>query len=106
MFNCTHNPKQAVDFVYDAEKNSMAVATKGTNPKGHTSLANSINAGENVVGGRLMRVGKTVETSEWSGHYGLNWTPEIRKSFTKFLGEKTGLPVNHSGNLLFRNGKK
>jgi hypothetical protein len=102
-----YNPKKAVDFVYNAEKNSMAVATKGTNPQGHTSLAQSIGAGESVVGGRLVRgAGGAVETSEWSGHYGQNWTPEIRKSFTNFLGEKTGLQVNHSGNLLFRNGKK
>lgn len=85
----------------------MAVATKGTSPKGHSSLVQSIGGSEKSVGGRLIRgANGAVETSEWSGHYYSGWNPEVRKSFTKFLGERTGLQINHSGNKYFRNGTK
>lgn len=51
-----YNPKKAVDFVFDVDTERMAIATKGTTPKGHNNLANSIKANEEtVVGGRLKK---------------------------------------------------
>ncbi|WP_278008966.1 polymorphic toxin type 43 domain-containing protein [Flavobacterium gyeonganense] len=94
-----YNPKNATEFVFDAETQTFVVgkvqnSTAGLSP--HQNLAKSID-NNNVVGG-LFKRGENGEiiTNEMSGHYHQNWTPEIRQKFKTFLESKTGQTVKHS----------
>jgi hypothetical protein len=95
-----YSPKAGVEFVYNSVSKTFVVGKPARglfNGSPHEKLAQSINAsGNGTVGGFFSR-GKNGEiiTNENSGHYGTNWTPEIRNNFTNWLGERTGLPVIH-----------
>ena len=92
-----------IEFVFNAESEQFVVGRpaayvrRGGSP--HQELARSIGAtGPRVVGGIFGRSLSTGEilTNEYSGHFGRNWTPQIREQFKAFLERMTGLPVNHS----------
>jgi hypothetical protein len=78
---------RARDFVYDPVTEKFAMAgNKAINLK-HYCLRRVIGAAEeNVVGGRI-KLGENGEilTSQWSGTYGGNWTPEIVAKFKEFI---------------------
>ena len=92
-----------IEFVFDP-KTKTFVTGKPKNPREfgltgspHQQLAGSIGADtKTVVGGTLTR-GKKGEfiTTENSGHYGQNWTPEVRKAYKKYLESSTGKKVEH-----------
>lgn len=58
-----------------------------------------------VVGGRIkLNSSGQIETSQWSGHYGGNWTPEIVKQFKLFMKERVGRDIEQTGAKEFSNG--
>ncbi|WP_256258566.1 polymorphic toxin type 43 domain-containing protein [Saccharopolyspora antimicrobica] len=89
-------PKGERDFVFDPVQNRFVTGSE-QGILGHDGLRESIGGSpSDVVGGRLSR-GPNGEflTNEWSGHYGHQWTPEIRQKFIEFMGEH-GLEVAHT----------
>ncbi|MER7080296.1 RHS repeat-associated core domain-containing protein [Saccharopolyspora kobensis] len=89
-------PKGERDFVFDPVQNRFVTGSE-QGILGHDGLRESIGGNpSDVVGGRLSR-GPNGEflTNEWSGHYGHQWTPEIRQKFVEFMGEY-GLEVAHT----------
>lgn len=92
--------RQGIEFVFDPTTNTFAVGK----PKSglfegspHQQLARSIGADElKVVGGTFSRrADGSIVTTENSGHYGQNWTPETMNKFEKWLSNRLGVPVNH-----------
>lgn len=93
----------SIEFVYDPKTKTFAVGkpndpiAAGLQGSPHQQLAGSINADPTtLVGGTLQR-GKNGEfiTNEFSGHYGQNWTPEVRAQYREFLESMTGKKVDH-----------
>ena len=89
-----------VEFVYDPTTSTFAVGA----PKAglfdgspHQKLVQSIGAkDENIVGGTFSRAPDgSIITTENSGHYGQNWTPQIEKQFQEWLSKRVGVTVNH-----------
>lgn len=92
--------RDGIEFVFDPLTNTFAVGK----PKPglfegspHQQLARSIGADESsVVGGTFSRKPDgSILTTENSGHYGQNWTPEILEKFQTWLSGRLGVPVNH-----------
>jgi len=85
--------------VYDASSNAFAVGNASSElfyGSPHERLAQAIGAGDDVVGGIFSRgVDGSIVTNEMSGHYGFNWTPQIREQFVNWLSSRTGIVVNH-----------
>jgi Bacterial toxin 43 len=94
-------PKDPIEFVFDPSTNTFAVGKPkdylGLGGSPHQQLATSIGADPDVVVGGMFSRGTDgrIITSEHSGHYWQNWTPEVRKQFVEFLENTTGLPVDH-----------
>lgn len=68
----------------------------GNGPFGHDSIleAAGISPSENTVGGTIWRENGNLMTNEWSGHYGQNWTLEIRTQFQTFM-QQQGVDITH-----------
>ncbi|WP_208449922.1 hemagglutinin repeat-containing protein [Burkholderia sp. BCC0419] len=96
-----YNPSGGgVEFVFDPTTNTFAVGK----PKAglfdgspHQQLVQSIGANDkNIVGGTFSRAPDgSIITTENSGHYGQNWTPQIWNKFQQWLSDRVGVPVNH-----------
>ncbi|HDR9491697.1 hemagglutinin repeat-containing protein [Burkholderia stabilis] len=96
-----YNPSGGgVEFVFDPTTNTFAVGK----PKAglfdgspHQQLVQSIGANDkNIVGGTFSRAPDgSIVTTENSGHYGQNWTPQIWDQFQRWLSDRVGVPVNH-----------
>ncbi|WP_458762575.1 DUF637 domain-containing protein [Cupriavidus basilensis] len=95
-----HPSGGGVEFVYDPTTSTFAVGA----PKAglfdgspHQKLVQSIGAKDkNVVGGTFSRAPDgSIITTENSGHYGQNWTPQIEKQFQEWLSKRVGVTVNH-----------
>ncbi len=89
-----------VEFVYDPTTNTFAVGTPTAGSfdgSPHQQLVQSIGANDqNVVGGTFSRAADgSIVTTENSGHYGQNWTPQIWNQFQQWLSNRVGVPVNH-----------
>ena len=98
--------KEARDFVYDPTTQKFAMAGKNAEYLKHYGLRRIIGATEtNVVDGRI-KLGSNGEilTSEWSGTYGQNWTPEIVKKFQEFMNKTSGKEIKHSNSTNFADG--
>ena len=82
------------DFIFDSQSQRFIM---GNNPLGHTGIlrAGGIAESEAIVGGRIFRQNGGLMTSEWSGHFGQNWTPEIRQQFQGFMQQR-GVNINHT----------
>ena len=95
-----YNPKGGVEYVFDPATGTFAVGRPavGAGLKGspHEQLAQSIGANPStVVGGTLTRGGNgAFITTEQSGHFWQNWTPEIRQQFVGTM-RGYGLDVVH-----------
>ncbi|MGG4207627.1 polymorphic toxin type 43 domain-containing protein [Paenibacillus jamilae] len=94
-------PKQGgIEFVFDPKTNTFVVGkpkdTSFFKGSPHQKLAQTIDADEKtVVGGTFSRgPNGEIYTTENSGHYGQNWTPEVRKQFDEVM-KSYGLPVKH-----------
>lgn len=90
---------KSIEFVFDAESDTFVVGRSpniGGSP--HQRLANSINAdqGANTTLGGTFSRGSNGEifTTENSGHFGRNWTPELRQHFIETM-KKYGIKVIH-----------
>ncbi|MGK4001462.1 polymorphic toxin type 43 domain-containing protein [Sorangium sp. So ce1036] len=85
-----------VDFIFDSKSGRFVVSTD-RQPHGHDSIlqAARISPHSGVVGGRISRQPEGLVTDEWSGHYGRNWTPEIRQQFVDFM-RNHGVRVVHT----------
>ena len=90
-----YSPGNPVEFVFDTKRNIFVVGAPNHSIPGlspHQNLAKSIggNNRSEIVGGTFSR-GKNGEilTTENSGHYGENWTPENREKFKEFIFQKT-----------------
>ncbi|WP_080495471.1 two-partner secretion domain-containing protein [Burkholderia ubonensis] len=93
--------KGSIEFVFDPTTNTFAVGKPASglfDGSAHQQLAQAIGANdENVVGGGFSRAADgSILTTENSGHYGQNWTPEIWNQFQKWLSNRVGVPVNHT----------
>jgi filamentous hemagglutinin len=96
-----YNPRGGgAEFVFDPVTRTF-VTGKPVRNQGdgspHEQLARSIGADESKVVGGTMQRGPNGEffTNENSGHYGQNWTPEIRVEFQKWLSSRVKKPVDH-----------
>ncbi len=92
-------PNEPVEFIFDSKTGTFVVGKPNQiNLVGspHEQLASSINAeGNSVVGGTFARgADGKIYTTENSGHFGRNWTPEIRTQFIEDM-RKYGLEVSH-----------
>ena len=86
--------KNPVDFVYDPRSRTFVM---GNNPAGHdgAAMAAGLPRDQGLVGGRISRdPGGGLVTTEWSGHYGMNWTDDIRADFSAFMAEH-GVEFTH-----------
>lgn len=90
---------KSIEFVFDAESDTFVVGRSqksGGSP--HQRLANSINADQGTsttLGGTFFRGNNgEIFTTENSGHFGRNWTPELRKHFIETM-KKYGIEVIH-----------
>ena len=106
-----YNPRdrgdgKSIEFVFDANTKTFVVG-KPVNSMGgspHQELAKSIGANSNskyfggdpnIVGGMFSRGSNgEILTNENSGHFGKNWTPELRETFINTRNDY-GVPVNH-----------
>jgi hypothetical protein len=79
------NPSGAREFVFDPINNRFA--TGNSHGLRHFGLARALGANEDTVVGGMLTRGPNREffTDEVSGHYGLNWTPEVREQFVRFM---------------------
>ena len=82
------------DFIFDAQSQRFIM---GRGPLGHDSVlqAGRIAPSETTVGGRIFRQDGRLITDEWSGHYGQNWTPELRQQFQNFM-QQHGVDITHT----------
>jgi filamentous hemagglutinin len=82
------------DFVFDAASGRFIM---GRNALGHDGVikAGRITPTARTVGGRIYRQNGILTTDERSGHYGQNWTPELRKQYEAFMKEH-GVSVTHT----------
>ena len=92
--------REGIEFVFDPTTNTFAVGKPKVglfDGSPHQQLARSIGADESkVVGGTFSRKSDgSIVTTENSGHYGQNWTPEIWSKFETWLSNRLGVPVNH-----------
>lgn len=90
-----------VEFVYDPITNRLAAGRpkRYLLPPGsaHELLAMSLGLPKHLAMGGTISRGPNGEfiTTQRSGHYWENWTPEIAKQFQAWLQDRTGLPVIH-----------
>lgn len=72
------------DFIFDSQSERFVM---GTGPQGHNSIlqAAGISPSDSIVGGGIWREDGGLMTNEFSGHFGMNWTPEIRLQFQGFM---------------------
>ncbi|MBA4496476.1 polymorphic toxin type 43 domain-containing protein [Paenactinomyces guangxiensis] len=89
-----------IEFVFDAKTNTFVVGSPkngGYVGSPHEKLAQTINAdgSKTTLGGTFSRgPNGEIRTTENSGHFGRNWTPELRKQFKEVM-KSYGLPVQH-----------
>ena len=89
------------EFVFDPETNTFLLATENDAGRGalspHQVLADSIGKKDSaqIVGGTLNTRTGVIQTGESSGHYGRNWTPQVREQFVEFM-RSMGFEVEHS----------
>ena len=90
-----------IEFVFDPLAQRFAVGRHKRGLPGATSphqhLARLINANEEVVVGGHFKRGENGEImlNENSGHYGRQWTTEVRKQIKEFLENRTNQKVIH-----------
>ncbi|WP_394651073.1 DUF637 domain-containing protein [uncultured Acinetobacter sp.] len=90
---------KGVEFIFDPKSNTFAFGNISAFKHGspHEQLVQSIgiNRSNNfTVGGTMVVKNGVVNTTENSGHYGKNWTPEVRQQFKLFLTSK-GIKLTH-----------
>ena len=90
------NPASAREFVFDPA-NERFVVGQSEKGFGHYGLAQEIGADENTVVGGMLSRGPNGEffTDEMSGHYGINWTDEVRQQFVDFM-RSYGFDIQHT----------
>ena len=93
-----NSPSRGFEFVFDPRSGTFLIAT-GRTSGSHAQLARSIGVSSSddvLVGGMFARdsSGRFL-TSEFSGHYGRNWTPAVRKQFYDTM-KKYGIDIRHS----------
>jgi filamentous hemagglutinin len=86
---------KGTDFVYDPVTKRFVM---GNNVGGHTGIARVMGIDyaqeSRIVGGRIFRKDGILMTDESSGHFGQNWTPEIRAQFNEFM-KSFGIEQTH-----------
>ncbi len=88
-----------IEFVYDPKTDIFAVGRPkipiiGYSP--HEQLAQAIKSDRLEILGGMFKRDKdgNILTDEFSGHYGLRWTPELRLKFTSKMKEY-GIEIKH-----------
>jgi hypothetical protein len=68
----------------------------GNSPLGHPGILNvaGITPSESTVGGQIFLGNDGLTTTEWSGHFGQNWTPALREEFQNFM-QQNGVNIVH-----------
>lgn len=97
--NPSYGGERTVEFVYDPVTKRFAVGKAQGAGSPHQKLASAINPDydhRHVVGGTFSRGSQgEIVTSEYSGHFGENWTDAMRVEFVEFLEEATSQRVVH-----------
>ncbi|WP_099561494.1 hemagglutinin repeat-containing protein [Stenotrophomonas maltophilia] len=93
---------KAIEFVFDPKTNKFAVGKPKANLGGspHEQLGASIGGNpQELVGGMFSR-GKNGEiiTNEHSGHYWMNWSPEVRAQFEQAM-KNYGIEIKHGAGM-------
>ncbi|RKH13284.1 hypothetical protein D7X74_22150 [Corallococcus sp. CA047B] len=95
-----YNPSEgAIEFVYDPTSKIFVVGkaprTEAMSP--HQKLGFFIGGDARTLVGGMFSRSPTGEfnTSEYSGHYWRNWTPEVRRGFVEEMFRMTGVRLNH-----------
>ncbi|MBJ9978333.1 hypothetical protein IAE35_23175 [Pseudomonas sp. S75] len=88
------NNSKPIDFIYDPVSQRFIM---GRNQFGHDGIlsAGKIPSSDAIVGGGIWRENGVLRTYEWSGHYGMNWTPQLREQFKSFMSSH-GVNVTHT----------
>jgi RHS repeat-associated protein len=90
-------PKGTTEFVFDHSNNRFATGNAKGSGSPHQKLGQAIGAQpKNLVGGTMSQTSTVISTDEYSGHYGANWTPDIRQQFQSYMENKTGKTVDHT----------
>ena len=69
-------------------------AFPGSDGSPHSTIRSTLPKSKNEVGGTIRFENGKYKTDELSGHYGRNWTDEIRAKFSQFMKEQ-GFEVEH-----------
>lgn len=85
---------KTTDFIFDSQSQRFIM---GNNSLGHPGIlrAGGISESKSVVGGGIFRRDGQLMSSEWSGHFGQNWTPEIRQHYQSFM-QQHGVNIQHT----------
>lgn len=88
------NNSKPIDFIYDPVSKRFIM---GRNRFGHDGIldAGKIPSSDAIVGGVIWKENGVIRTYEWSGHYRMNWTPELREQFKSFM-RSHGVDVTHT----------
>jgi hypothetical protein len=97
-----YTPRGRIEYVFDPIGKTFAVGrpstSSGLRGSQHEQLAQSIGVprdSKSLVGGMLTRRSNGIlDTDEYSGHYGENWTDPVRQEFVRFMSDN-GIQVTH-----------
>ena len=67
----------------------------GSDGSPHSTIRSTLPEADVVVGGTIRTRNGKLLSDEMSGHYGRNWTEEIRRRFREFMNEQ-GIEVEHA----------
>lgn len=84
-------------FIFDPQSQRFIM---GNNKFGHDGIldAGKIPSTDNILGGGIWRENGVLRTYEWSGHYGMNWSPALREQFKTFMSSH-GVEVVHTSGI-------
>ncbi|WP_143074255.1 polymorphic toxin type 43 domain-containing protein, partial [Roseateles sp. YR242] len=88
-------PGKNVEYVFDPDSSTFLVG----NGMKHSPLAEALGADTNRVVGGIFSRGANGEilSTEGSGHFWQNWTPEVRQQYVDFMNSKGFTVVHHEG---------
>jgi len=67
----------------------------GSDGSPHSTIRSTLPKSDVVVGGTIRTRNGKLLSDEMSGHYGRNWTDELRRRFQEFMNEQ-GIEVEHA----------
>lgn len=90
--------KEGIEYIFDphSERFIMGKGPSKTGYSPHERLVLGADIGhQDVVGGMISRRNGMLQTNEHSGHYGKNWTPQLREKFVRFM-QDNNVNISHT----------